>query len=307
MLDDSILDKYRLAGKICAAAAEHARTLVKPGVSARLIVDEIEGFIVERGASLSFPVNISLNEVAAHYSPGIIPQDDFALPDEGLLKIDIGTHVDGYIADHAISIDIGETGGLYQKLIEAASAALDAAVQHFHAGQNVLYIGKLIEDEISSRGFQPIRNLGGHNLGEYSLHGGIFVPNTPSGTPYTLKAGDVFAVEPFSTNGKGSVFDGTKKYIFRFAKRAKRRLPERDHNHVELVRKHFNTLPFSPRWLEGRVRLDSRGIMSMIGGFVAKGIFQAYPVLVEQGRGLVAQAEHTIIVHEDRGEIMTTP
>nr|MDO8117621.1 M24 family metallopeptidase [Candidatus Sigynarchaeota archaeon] len=109
---EDIHDKYLKAGRVNAAAGDFARTLVKPGASVREIANNIEQFIKEKGVALSFPVNLSLDDCAAHYSPSI--DDDFVLPPEGLLKIDIGTHVDGYIADHAITVDIGGSGGVHQ-------------------------------------------------------------------------------------------------------------------------------------------------------------------------------------------------
>jgi methionyl aminopeptidase len=302
-LADVILEKLRRAGKICADAAKYARTLVKPGLSVLELGTKIENFILDKdnGVSLSFPVNLSIDDVAAHYSPSI--DDPFVLPEKGLLKIDIGTHVDGYIADHAVTADIGKTGGIYQKLIDAAEAGLDVVVKNFRAGQNVVHIGKLVEEAIVKAGFVPIRNLGGHNLEQYNLHGGVFVPNTGSGYPYLLKEGDVFAVEPFSTNGAGHVVDGTSKLIYRFHKRPKSQLPMPLAGYIELIRKQCSTLPFSPRWLEGRI--PKARIMPSILELVHKDLLQAYPLLMERAGGLVAQAEHTLIVGKDSAEITT--
>ncbi|NMC08681.1 MAG: type II methionyl aminopeptidase [Candidatus Lokiarchaeota archaeon] len=301
MVEETILEKYRLAGKVCAEAAKYARGLVKPGLPALEFGTKIEQFIRDKGVSLSFPVNISIDDVAAHYSPSI--DDTFVLPEKALLKIDIGTHVDGYIADHAITVDVGKTGGVYQALIDAAEAGLEVVIKNFHAGQNVVHIGKLVEDTIVKAGFVPIRNLGGHNLEQYNLHGGVFVPNTGSGYPYVLKEGDVFAVEPFSTNGAGHVIDGTSKLIYRFHKRPKNQLPMPLAGYLEIIRKQCSTLPFSPRWLEGKI--PKARIMPSIVELARKDLLQAYPLLMERAGGLVAQAEHTLIVHKDHAEITT--
>ena len=301
VIDEAILEKYRHAGKVCADAAKYARTLVKPGLSVLELGTKIENFIQDKGVGLSFPVNLSIDDVAAHYSPPI--DDTFVLPEKGLLKVDIGTHVDGYIADHAVTVDIAKTGGIYQKLIEAAEAGLEVVVKNFRAGQNVVQIGKLVEDTIVKTGFVPIRNLGGHNLEQYNLHGGVFVPNTGSGYPYVLKEGDVFAVEPFSTNGAGYVVDGTSKFIYRFHKRPKHQLPMPLAGYLEIIRKQCSTLPFSPRWLQAKIPKER--IMPSILELARKDLLQAYPLLMEHGSGLVAQAEHTLIVHKDHSEITT--
>jgi methionyl aminopeptidase len=303
VVEEAILEKYRKAGKVCAEAAKYARTLVKPGLSVLELGNKIEHFILDKdkNVSLSFPVNLSLDDVAAHYSPSI--DDTFVLPEKGLLKIDIGTHVDGYIADHAITVDVGKTGGVYQNLIDAAEAGLDVVVKTFRAGQNVVHVGKLVEETIVKAGFVPIRNLGGHNLEQYNLHGGVFVPNTGSGYPYILKEGDIFAVEPFSTNGAGHVVDGASKFIYRFQKRPKQQLPMPLASYLEMIRKQCSTLPFSPRWLESKIPKER--IMPSVLELTRKGLLQAYPLLMERASGLVAQAEHTLIVHKDHAEITT--
>ncbi|MBN2151065.1 MAG: type II methionyl aminopeptidase [Candidatus Lokiarchaeota archaeon] len=301
MVDEAILEKYRKAGKVAAEAANYARTLVKPGLPVLDLGTKIEKFILDEGVGLSFPVNLSIDDVAAHYSPPI--DDTLVLPEKGLLKIDLGTHADGYIADHAITVDIGKTGGVYQDLIKAAEAGLQVVVENFRAGQNVVHIGKLVEDAIVKRGFLPIRNLGGHNLEQFNLHGGVFVPNTGSGYPYVLKEGDVFAVEPFSTNGAGHVVDGTSKFIYRFNKRSKHQLPMPLASYLEMIRRQCSTLPFSPRWLEGKIPKER--IMPSIIELARKDLLQAYPLLMERAGGLVAQAEHTVIVHKDSAEITT--
>ncbi len=298
---EEIYEKYRKAGRVNAEAGEFARTLVKPGISVKEIATRIEHFITEKGVSLSFPVNISLDDCAAHYSPSI--DDDFTLPQEGLLKIDLGTHVDGYIADHAITVDISCSGGVYRKLIDAAEKALRAAIEHFKAGQDVVTVGKNVEETITNAGFLPIRNLGGHNLGQYSLHGGVFVPNTGSGFPYKIKPGDVFAIEPFATTGKGVVFDGPKALIYRFNKRPKRQMNMQFMSYLETIRKNFNQLPFSPRWLQGKIPANQ--IMPAITMLAKADALQSYPLLMEQGKGLVSQAEHTVIVHENDTEVTT--
>nr|MDO8113513.1 type II methionyl aminopeptidase [Candidatus Sigynarchaeota archaeon] len=301
MVDEAILDKYRKAGRVCAEAAAFGRTIAKPGTTMLDLGTRIEKFIVDKGVGLSFPVNLSLDDCAAHYSPGI--DDKSVLPEKGLLKIDVGTQVDGYIADHAITIDVGSNGGVYQKLIDAAAAALDVVVKNFYTGENVIHIGKLVEETIVKAGFTPIRNLGGHNLEQYNLHGGVFVPNTGSGYPYVLKEGDIFAVEPFSTTGTGYVVDGSTWMIYRFNKRPRHQVNMQVATTLELIRKQFNTLPFSPRWLIGKMPRER--IMPTIKELASKDSLQYYPLLMERGKGLVAQMEHTIIVHKDRSEVTT--
>ncbi|MHA1717492.1 MAG: type II methionyl aminopeptidase [Promethearchaeota archaeon] len=301
-LDEDKLEKYRKAGKINAEAAEYGRSLVKPGMPLLDLAEKIESFILDSGASLSFPVNLSLNYKAAHDTPPI--NDKTVLPEIGLLKIDVGTHVDGYISDHAITVNIGGDKGIYKKLIDAASKALDNAIDNFKAGMNTVKIGAIIEKTIISHGFLPVSNLGGHNLERYSLHSGKFVPNTGFGNPYILKPGDVFAIEPFATNGAGYVVDGRQQLIFRFKGPLKKKLAPNSRALLTTISERFKSLPFSPRWLEKG--WDPKRLMAFIRTFVKEGYLQGYNVLEERARGLVSQAEHTVIVHEDYTEIITS-
>lgn len=298
---DDINEKYRHAGLVAAKAEQHARKITKPGIPFKKLANQIEAFILENDAGLSFPVNLSLNDCAAHYSPGI--DDGSIVPDEGLLKIDIGTHVDGYIADHAFTLDLAGGDGENQRLIQAAEDALAAAINAFTPGNNVIAVGRVINDTIRAAGFRPISNLGGHNLERYSLHGGIFVPNMGSGMPYMIKAGDVFAIEPFATNGHGIVVDGTVAFIYKFEKRPRKTMPMRLQVLMEKIRKQFTSLPFSPRWLEESGK--EREIIEAVKQLHQKNVLHSYPLLMERGGGLVSQAEHTVIVHPDHTEITT--
>jgi methionyl aminopeptidase len=299
LIDDSILDKYRLAGKVCAEAGEHAKSIVKPGMLMLDLATQTEQYIKDHGASLSFPVNLSLDDCAAHFSPEI--DDTTVVPEQGVLKIDIGTHVDGYICDHAISVDVGSTGGVYQRLIDSSAKALDAAIAEMHTGVNVLTLGRVIEESITADGFLPIRNLGGHNLGQYSLHGGTFIPNIATGVPHALQAGEVFAIEPFATTGAGYVSDGPRKMIFRFNKRPRKSINIQLSSTLETIHRQFSTLPFSPRWLLDKIPKER--IMPAVSQLASRDLLQTYPLLMEKKGALVSQAEHTVIIFEDHAEV----
>ncbi|MHA1791542.1 MAG: type II methionyl aminopeptidase [Promethearchaeota archaeon] len=301
-MENSVIEKYRKAGKINFEAGEYAKSIIKPGMSLLELGDKIEAFIIKEGGKIAFPVNLSLDECAAHYSPSI--NDTSTLPDEGLLKVDIGVHVDGYISDHAITVNIGGNGGLYRKLVESSEKALETAIKNFKPGVNVVEIGKMIEETIREKGFTPVSNLGGHSMERYNLHSGTFIPNVGSGSPAIVREGDVYAIEPFSTNGKGFVIDGTKKLIYRFIKKPRRKLNMKLDSVLNVIRKNFNGLPFSPRWLEKKYASDT--IMPMITRLEQIGSLHGYNLLIEFGNGLVSQAEHTVIVTEDGAEVTTS-
>ncbi|MGF3554497.1 MAG: type II methionyl aminopeptidase, partial [Thermoplasmatota archaeon] len=210
-MNDEVYDKYKLAGKITAKARDFGVSLLKPGASFLEVADKIESKILEKGGSLAFPVNISVNEIAAHFSPK--HDDDLVFKKDDVVKLDIGAHVDGFIADTAVTVEIGNNN--YSKMIKASSDALDAAIKILKAGINLYEIGKIVQKTINSYGFKPIGNLTGHSMQRFILHAGMSVPNIPdemyNGKP---KDGDVLAIEPFATNGAGHVVSGPGSNIY---------------------------------------------------------------------------------------------
>jgi methionyl aminopeptidase len=298
-IDDVVLEHYMKAGKAVAAALKLGRLLARPGTKLLDLGSLIEGEIKKNGAELSFPVNLSLDTCAAHYSP--IIEDPTIIPPQGLLKIDCGAHVEGYIADAAITINLGHEDGLKATLVKAAEEAIYAAVKHFKPGVSVKEIGSYIQREIEKYpGLKPISNLGGHQLKQYNLHAGTFIPNNSmGGDNYKLKEGDQFAVEPFSTNGIGLIKDGPEMTIFRIESIAKKKNPPmQDRLRLEKFKKTFKTLPFSPRWIDF---LPKDQINDAITRYLHWGVISGYHTFVERGNGLVAQAEHTLIVTKDGG------
>ena len=165
-------DQVLKAGEIAKQVREFAKTLIKKDVSLLEIADKIEDKIRELGAEPGFPVNLSINNVAAHYTPS---HDDESKA-HGLLKIDIGAHYNGYIADSAFTINIDEDPKL-QNYVDGAKEGLEAAIQLFNPGVKLYELGEVIAQKIINRGLRPITNLGGHELKQYNLHAGPFIPN----------------------------------------------------------------------------------------------------------------------------------
>ncbi|MEM3402496.1 MAG: type II methionyl aminopeptidase, partial [Candidatus Hadarchaeales archaeon] len=171
MLTEEELQNYRRAGKILAEIREEVRKVVKPGVKLLEIAELAENLIVEKGAKPAFPCNVSVNEIAAHYSP---PADDARVIEENdMVKVDLGAHVDGYIADTAFTVAFGEK----QEMVQAVEKALEAAISVVKPGVDVGEIGKAVEEVAAASGFKPIKNLTGHSLARWDLHAGITIPN----------------------------------------------------------------------------------------------------------------------------------
>ncbi len=301
-LDDSAVEKLIKAGRIAERVREEAARLVRPGETARSICEKLEEYTRELGGEPAFPCNFSVNHVAAHYTPAL--GSDVTLKGDEVVKVDVGVHVDGYIADTAVTVDLS---GRYEKLLEASRAGLEAAMRTVRPGVSLLELGRRIEAAVKSHGYKVIRNLTGHTIDRYTIHAGLSIPNYPdrSAAIFRLRPGMVVAIEPFATNGRGLITETRQVTIYAYTGKTPRRaaLTSEEARLLEEVKKRFHTLPFTPRWLEGA--WDGEKLDSMLKRMASRGVLHAYPVLVEAGRGMVSQFEHTFIILKDN-VIVTT-
>ena len=295
-MDEDTLSKYRLAGRIARESLQYGIGLVREGERLLDVADKIEAMIVSKGARPAFPVNIAINDVAAHFTPR--HGDKLAFQRGELVKLDVGAHVDGYIGDTARTVEVGTTN--QQGLIAAAERALANAISSAKPNVKTRHLGRMIEHTLASFRVKPITNLTGHSLEKYSLHAGKSVPNTLDDSDETLVAGDVLAIEPFSTTGSGRVDGRGRSNIFRIARVAPIDKPElRDF--FARVHGEYRGLPFSERWC---FSIEKRA-ESYLKKLVKRGVVTPYPILCEVSGAMVAQAEHTIIVTEGGNEVIT--
>ncbi len=282
------------AGRIAKEVLSLARKKARAGISLLALAEEIESETTRLGASPAFPANLSANEEAAHRTPGI--NDVGVFGENDVAKIDVGVHVDGFIADCAFTTDFS---GEHGKLVEASEQALQNALAVMRAGTVVRKIGEEIEKTITRYGFKPVQNLCGHSLERYELHAGQEIPNVARGD-YVLKDGDVFAVEPFATSGRGVVVEGSVCEIFSVTEEKPVRLPN-SRRLLEFVSK-YHGLPFSKRWAENILPQPSLDLA--LNDLYRQGVLRKYPVLSDEGRGLVSQAETTVIVERDSVKVL---
>lgn len=290
-MNDEILDTYREAGRLAHTILRKGASSIVPGATFSDITDSVCTMILEADAGIAFPPNLSINEAAAHDTAG--PDDDRTLQHGDLVKLDIGLHLDGYIADTALTIDLGD----HRLLVEASRAALNAAISLARPGTATGEIGAAVQEEITSRGFKPVANLTGHGLDRYSLHAGPSIPNTGSGGGVILREGMVIAIEPFASTGNGRVNEGSRTNIFSQIAVKPVRIPA-GRKILEEIRDRRG-LPFSKRWL----RTDRADLA--LTALIRQGILRPYPVLQDAPGSFVSQAEDTIIIVED-GCIVTT-
>ncbi len=286
------------AGEIARQVKKEVDALIKPGAKLYDIAEFVERRIIELGGKPAFPCNLSINEVAAHYTP--YKGDETVLREGDYLKIDIGVHVDGYIADTAVTYRVGMEE---DDLMAASREALENAISVIRAGVKISEIGKAIEETIRGYGFNPIVNLSGHKIERYKLHAGISIPNIyRAADNYVLKEGDVIAIEPFATTGAGQVIEVPPALIFMFVRDRPVRMAQARRLLMHIKRE-YNGLPFAYRWLQGFM---PEGQLKLALAQLDKvGAIYSYQILREVRGGLVSQFEHTVIVEKD-GAYVTT-
>ena len=300
-MEEEVLKKYIEAGRIARIVLEEAAKRIDVGVKLVDICEYAEKRIVELGGQPAFPCNISVNEVAAHYTPRV--GDESTVPEGAVVKLDIGVHVDGYIADTATTVVLDPA---YEKLAEAVREALEKALEKVRKGVAFYTISKTIESVIRSYGYKPIVNLGGHSLDRYVVHAGESIPNAADPLlKGSFKAGKVYAIEPFATTGVGYVEEGDIVTIYALHQtKLRRRLTPFEKKMLAYIASKFRTLPFTERWLVKDLG-DVDKIRVALARLAKMGFLIQYPILVEKSRGIVAQFEHTIVVLEDN-VIVTT-
>jgi methionyl aminopeptidase len=284
-------EKHREAGEILAQVREEAAERVEVGASHLDIAEWAEERTRELGGEPAFPVTISIDEEAAHATPSA---DDASTFGEEMINLDIGVHVDGWLADTAITVDLSG----HDDLAEAPEAALDAALGLVEPGVETGEIGARIEEVIDDYGYNPVVNLTGHGLGRWDQHTPPNIPNRAVSQSVELEAGDVVAVEPFATDGGGKVSEGGDEDIYALDREQSVR--NRDARQaLEQITEEFRTLPFATRWLDvDRPEMALRRLER-------QNVVHSYPVLKEDDGTLVSQKEHTIIVTEDGCEVTT--
>lgn len=196
------IEKLFVANQAVAKTLKYLEENVKAGMSLKEVDAMGEKFILSLGARPAFKglygfpnaVCTSLNEVIIHGIPS-----DTVLKEGDILGLDIGTEVDGWYGDSAITMPIGDISKKDEELIACAKDALYYAIDIIEDGMRFKELSKAIEDFITSRGYQPLVRFCGHGIGRkphedpeipnYLEHGG-----TKSGPK--IKNGMVFCIEP---------------------------------------------------------------------------------------------------------------
>jgi methionyl aminopeptidase len=261
------------------------------------VCEAVEAFIKGRGGELAFPVQTSVNEVAAHDCPS--PEDERVYAAGDLAKVDVGVHIDGYVVDTATTVEVGGPAG-GPPLVEAARAALEAAIGAAGPGVPIWRLSAAIASTLRAYAVRPMRNLCGHHVGRWVVHSPPPVPNLPEDADGRLTEGAALAIEPFATEGPGRVAEAGEPEVFRL-------LPDHDPGkdasaEVREALLARRGLPFSRRDL---LHLARPEVEEALRRLRIRGALHAYAPLVETTGRKVAQAEHTILVTATGVEVLT--
>ncbi len=297
--DEEALEKFRLSGKILRESREEMKQFVHEGMPAIEVCEKAESLIREKGGKPAFPCNVSINEVAAHYTSP--PNDELKIPEKAVVKVDMGVHVDGYVTDTAFTACFNPD---YSSMKIAAENALTAAIENIHGDMATSKIGVIIERVIKNRGFKPISNLTGHSVGRYLIHAGTSIPNVMQLSFGKVKTGEVYAIEPFVTlpNAVGRVENSPEVTIFRLVKTKSVKNPYAKQL-LKYIEENFRTLPFAERWLGSAVPKDKH--CEAFKELIRIKAVMGYPVFTEVSRKTVTQAEHTLLITENGCEVLT--
>ena len=295
-----VFENYVKSGKIASMVRENTRKKNHIGRTLFEICESIENEIISLGGSPAFPVNVSLNEIAAHYTAE--PNDQIKVKDTDVLKIDIGVHIDGYIADTAVTVSYNPK---YEHLVNIVELTLSEAIKVAKFNTKSSEIGKTIENTIINNGLKPIQNLSGHSLDQYIVHAGKSIPNIKTlGSSFSLVNNQPYAIEPFVTtkDGLGIVYEGKIKNIFSLISRKPTKDKDSDNFIISLWNR-FKTLPFALRWLVKDY--DELALRKTIEHLIKRKNIRSYPILVEGNNKIVSQAEHTIFIKDNLSYVIT--
>ncbi|ODV63416.1 methionine aminopeptidase [Ascoidea rubescens DSM 1968] len=312
----------RKGAEIHRRSRKLARNLIKPGMTMIEIADTIENAVRtfsggdklnEKITGMGFPTGLSLNHVAAHYTPNA--GDKTILHEDDVMKVDIGVHVNGNIVDCAFTHTFNPK---YDPLLTAVREATYTGIKEAGVDVRLTDIGEAVQEvmesyeiELDNRVYpiKCIRNLNGHNIAPFQIHGGKTVPIVKNGDNTKMEENEVFAIETFGSTGRGYVISQGECSHYS-------RIPDSEISNgypptlklnkakelLSTIDSHFGTLPFCRRYLD---RTGEQKYLLALRNLVQSGYVRDYLPLVDTKGSYTAQFEHTIIIHPTRKEIVS--
>ncbi|KAI3635191.1 hypothetical protein MIR68_006757 [Amoeboaphelidium protococcarum] len=311
---EQLYKEVRESAEVHRQVRKYAKSIMKPGVSMVEICEAIENgtrkLVGEKGLErgIGFPTGCSLNHCAAHYTPN--SGDKTVLKYEDVCKIDFGVHINGRIIDSAFTVIFDDQ---YAPLLKAVKEATNTGIREAGIDVRVSDIGAAIQEvmesyEVTINGktypVRSIRNLNGHSIGAYQIHGGKTIPIVKGGDNTKLVEGEFYAIETFGSTGKGFVHEEGEcshymrafNPVFAPLRNAKAK------SLLNTINKNFGTLPWCRRYLD---RLGESKYLLGLKNLVDTGIVEAYPPLCDVKGSYTAQYEHTFILKPTCKEVLS--
>lgn len=295
VIDKQIIEKHKKAANVANNVFKKVNDLLKVGVTVKDLVNSLET-VIKKEASFAFPINVSINEVAAHDTAK--EDDDRVLKEGDVVKIDVGVHIDGYIADMAKTFIVENDIKGFKDMIKANETALKEVLKNVRIGMEIREVGEIVENIANNYGYAVVANLTGHGIGRYDIHSDFSIPNVQNNESRILQKGDVIAIEPFFAEGEGKAYIKDKNSIEIYSLVNRLKSPRSRFARIllqEIKKKYSNGLPFAARWLTS---LKGFAKKKAIDDLMRENILHGYPVLVERSKRVVSQAEATVIVLE---------
>lgn len=293
-MNEKEFENYIKAGKIASEVREKAKKFIKKDMPLVEIAEFIEKNIEQLGGKPAFPVNLSLNEIAAHYTPSIKDEKKA----NGLLKVDFGVEIDGFIADLAFSLDLTEEKK-FEEMTKLNENILKETIESLNYESKVSDIGEKIFELLKEKKFNIIKNLTGHALDRYIIHASPSIPNIKNNDKTLLKE-KAIAIEPFLTTGVGEVIESQPSEIFMLIEENKKSRNNEARKLLEFIKENYKTKPFCKRWLE------KKGFRTIYLSFLEKdNIIYNFPILIEKSKAPVSQSEETLVFFEGKKHITT--
>jgi len=329
------LKYWRDAGHVARRTLEAMKLELQPGKTYHEVIESAERFIHRHGGKPAFPATIHSNDLAAHFTTNHLVEGpdgwegDMVLQKGDCVKIDYGVHIKGHIGDNALTYEVGNTNN-HTEQIKAAKEARDAAIEVMHPGTPWYKVGAAAAQPSIDAGFQPIRNLCGHQLKPWELHAGVSIPSYACGADNrgfkgVVEEGSVYAVEPFNTTGESGLIENIgapgSSNIYRVTglttsrkARAKGQLKPLGAQLARNLEERYSTLPFAERWAYPMLEkpfpeADEASRQSKWNALVKKLIsirfLETYHALRCMDGGNICQFEHTVYMTDGGPEILT--
>ncbi|KAI1526773.1 Map Methionine aminopeptidase [Pyrenophora tritici-repentis] len=321
-MDDDFLKDYRKAAEVHRQVRHHAQTIAKPGVSMTRLAEEIDEGVraltghtgLETGdalkAGLAFPTGLCLNHVGAHWTPNAGAKE-VILKHDDVLKVDFGVHVNGRIVDSAFTV---AANPVYDNLLAAVKAATNTGLGEAGIDARIDHISEAIQEvmesyEVELNGktipVKAVRNITGHNILRYRIHGDKQVPFVKTKTDQRMEEGDIFAIETFGSTGKAHLRDDVGVYGYG---RNENMSPAVLHQSsakslLKTIDANFGTLVFARRQLERLPGVEKYhlGMRTLVNS----GLVESYAPLVDITGSYIAQFEHTVLLRPNCKEIIS--